>query len=348
MSRPFATTKAPIDGSGSHARTRAGASAHPRPAMRTACTLLVACAALLWHAPAPAQSAPGATKLNGFVLDGASIPVDQILPGGPPRDGIPAIDTPRFVAADAAGLEADDRVLGLVRNGVARAYPVRILNWHEVVNDRIGDERIVITYCPLCGSGIAFGADVGGRTRSFGVSGLLFNSDVLLYDRETESLWSQLLGEAVTGPARGTRLRAVTLDHTSWADWRARHPETRVLSFETGYLRNYARDPYAGYERDPRTFFPVAASDPRYHAKAWVLGVEASGARKAYPFAELENAPQPLADRLGGREIEVIYDAEHRTARVRDADGAPYPSVMTFWFAWVAFFPDTQVYRAPR
>ena len=127
---------------------------------------------------------------NGFSVTNALIPVDEIRSGGPPRDGIPAIDRPRFVTADAAGfLQASDRVLGITRNGVSKAYPVAILNWHEIVNDRIANEPIVITFCPLCGTGIAYLATTGDQVLDFGVSGLLYNSDMLLYDRQTESLW---------------------------------------------------------------------------------------------------------------------------------------------------------------
>ena len=135
--------------------------------------------------------------INGFDVGNASIPVDEILPGGPPRDGIPAIDNPVFMDAQKATfLSEDDRVIGIARHGITRAYPIAILNWHEIVNDRIGQESIVVTYCPLCGTGMVFAA---GSALSFGVSGLLYNSDVLMYDRQTDSLWSQLKMEAVSG-----------------------------------------------------------------------------------------------------------------------------------------------------
>jgi len=168
-------------------------------------------------------------ELNGFDLSGALVPPRAIERGGPPRDGIPSIDQPRFVAAGQSGLRDSDRVLGVARNGIVRAYPVRILNWHEIVNDRLAGEPVAITYCPLCGTGMAFSARAADRELSFGVSGLLYNSDVLLYDRATGSLWSQIMSRAVTGPLRGTSLTAVPLTHTTWADWRARHPRTEVL-----------------------------------------------------------------------------------------------------------------------
>jgi len=152
----------------------------------------------------PAASQGRERMLNGFDLSGALIPVRDIESGGPPRDGIPSIDDPRFVGASKASfLAPEDRVLGVAIEGEAKAYPVAILNWHEIVNDRSLDQNFVVTYCPLCGSGMVFVADVGERALSFGVSGLLYNSDMLLYDRNTESLWSQLLAKAVSGPLKG-------------------------------------------------------------------------------------------------------------------------------------------------
>jgi hypothetical protein len=285
---------------------------------------------------------------NGFDLSSASIAVAEIMHGGPPRDGIPAIDRPMFImGSEADYLDDTDRVLGIYRNGIAKAYPVAILNWHEIVNDRIGREPIVITFCPLCGTGMAFEATVEGQVRHFGVSGLLYNSDVLLYDRESESLWSQIGREAVSGPLVGTTLLMVPVAHTAWADWRTRHPKTLVLSRRTGHGRDYGRNPYESYERSRDLYFPVASSDPRYHPKERVIGLELDGRFKAYPFVELGRAQAPLQDTLGGRRVTVHYDAEHRTGRVTDARGAEIPTVIAFWFAWAAFHPETEVFEAP-
>lgn len=292
--------------------------------------------------------AAAAQTLNGFDLAGALVPADEVFSGGPPRDGIPAIDRPRFVAAAAADfLRADDRVLGVTRNGVAKAYPVRILNWHEIVNDRYGSEPIVVTYCPLCGTGIAYLAAPAGKPLEFGVSGLLYNSDVLLYDRQTGSLWSHMMARAVSGPLKGTRLTPVVLAHTRWGDWRRRHPETRVLSPDTGYLRDYRRDPYARYAASAGTMFPVGAASDRYPAKALVIGVEAGGRFKAYPFAELERLPDgPLSDRVGGTVLTVRFDRQARSGAVFDAAGSEMPSVIAYWFAWYAFHPEGEVFQA--
>ncbi|MFZ0789299.1 MAG: DUF3179 domain-containing protein, partial [Chromatiaceae bacterium] len=181
-----------------------------------------------------AASALAAPVKNGFDLVGALVPVSAILPGGPERDGIPAIDRPRFLPADEAPeVRTGDRVLGLRLDGQARAYPIAILNWHEIVNDRFGDLPVAVTYCPLCGTGMAFRAEAGGKPLQFGVSGLLYNSDVLLYDRQSESLWSQIDRRAISGPHKGERLEALPLEHTTWGDWQQRHPDTLVLSRDT-------------------------------------------------------------------------------------------------------------------
>ncbi|WP_372827022.1 DUF3179 domain-containing protein [Polaromonas sp.] len=295
-------------------------------------------------------SRPDPARFNGFDLSGALIPVDAIERGGPPRDGIPAIDTPRFVPASRSSLRDADRVLGLSHKGVVRAYPVRILNWHEVVNDQPAGDVIAVTYCPLCGTGMAFDARLqspaGARELSFGISGLLFNSDVLLYDRGTQSLWSQLRQQAISGPLKGTQLKAVPLEHTTWSDWRRRFPATEVLSFATGFARDYGRDPYAGYENVNRLMFQVQHHDARLGLKEWVLGLSVGTARKAYPFSTLAarvGKDGVLEDRLGGQVVRIRYDAQHRTARAEDGAGKPLPSVLVFWFAWVAFHPQTEL-----
>jgi hypothetical protein len=288
-------------------------------------------------------------ELNGFDLAHASVPASAIERGGPPKDGIPAIDRPRFVGAAAAGLTDDARVLGIALEGIARAYPVRILNWHEVVNDRFGSRSISVTYCPLCGTGMAFAPPARTGTGGFGVSGLLYNSDVLMYDRATQSLWSQILSQAISGPLKGTVLQAVPLSHTSWADWRSRHPSTQVLSTDTGFERDYARDPYAGYDRVQQLMFDVQRRDDRFPLKEWVLGLRLNGVAKAYPFSVLAKTVDKsgtLDDTVGQLPVRIRFDRAHGTAEAFDAQGRPLAGVMAFWFAWVAFHPSTEVLRA--
>lgn len=293
-----------------------------------------------------AAASAHAVQKNGFELSGALVPADEVMQGGPPKDGIPAIDRPKFVkAADARFLKPSDRVLGVSRGGIAKAYPVRILNWHEIVNDSFGAQPIVVTFCPLCGTGMAYLSQAGGKVLGFGVSGLLYNSDVLLYDRQTDSLWSQILSQAVSGPLQGMRLTAVALSHTSWSDWRKRHPDTLVLSTETGFARDYARDPYEGYAQNPALIFPVKGESARYHPKEQVIGVEVNGKFKAYAFVELSRSRGEIADTIGGKNIVVRFNPEHRSGAVYDQAGKEIPSVIAFWFAWYAFHHDTEVFH---
>ncbi|MDH3980748.1 MAG: DUF3179 domain-containing protein [Gammaproteobacteria bacterium] len=284
---------------------------------------------------------------NGFDLADALVPASKILSGGPQRDGIPAIDTPRFVTARAASfLKQDQRVLGIRHNGVSKAYPITILSWHEIVNDRFAGDPVAVTYCPLCGTGIAYLAQTGDQAMTFGVSGLLYNSDMLLYDRKTHSLWSQIMRQAVSGPMKTARLKAIPVEHTRWSEWKRRHPGTLVLSTDTGYSRDYSSSPYRGYEESRKLLFPVQAQDDRYHPKETVLGVELDGHFKAYPFVELEQTTGEVHDTLAGRNIVVQYDRDNRSASAAIANGDRLAAVTAFWFAWYAFHPDTAVYRA--
>ncbi|MDP2810600.1 MAG: DUF3179 domain-containing protein, partial [Rhodocyclaceae bacterium] len=288
-----------------------------------------------------------AQEMNGFDLKDSLIPVTQINFGGPDKDGIPSIDKPDFLSAGfAAFLRNNDQVLGLTSGTVARAYPLRILNWHEVVNDRIGTNPVVITFCPLCGTGVAFDARVDGRALSFGVSGLLYNSDVLLYDRQTNSLWSQLLGQAISGPLKGRRLTMLPLTHTTWADWRKAHPATQVLSTHTGTVRPYMRDPYDGYEKTEDLMFPVQFRAVGFHPKERVLGIRIDGRTKAYPFVELGKTSGEFVDRIGDTVLTIRFDRNALRATAHGSDGQQLAAVVGYWFAWYAFNPGTEVFRA--
>lgn len=191
------------------------------------------------------------------------------LDGGPGKDGIPSIDRPRFGSAAAAErfLKDEDRVIGLYRHGQARAYPQQILVWHEIVNDSIGDDQISVTYCPLTGTALGFNR---GATE-FGVSGKLVNSNLIMYDRATDTEYPQILAAGIDGALTGKGLEEVRLVWTTWGRWKARHPNTKVLTRQTGSIRNYHRDPYGSY-REPsgyyvsgsRTIFPVLNEDQRF------------------------------------------------------------------------------------
>ncbi len=293
--------------------------------------------------PAAAEPEPAAAS-NGFALSNARVPVAEILPGGPPRDGIPALDAPRTLAADSSPWHADETVIGVVQGGVARAYPISILNWHELVNDTLGSRAILVSYCPLCGTGMVFDRVVGGQTRTFGVSGLLYQSDLLLYDLETESLWSQIESRAVTGPASGSKLAVLRSQLTSWGRWKAAHPATTVLSLDTGHRRDYTSSPYGDYAHSDALYFP-APLDRRYHPKMPTLGVRApDGAARAYPAAELARAGGRVEEVFAGEPIVVRYDEE---AQLFDVEVSTKIEVIEgYWFAWSAFHPATSVFSA--
>jgi hypothetical protein len=320
-------------------RDRSFPSKHARLLRRFLCFLVLAITG--------SSAQVSAQEMNGFDLKDSLIPATQINFGGPDKDGIPSIDKPEFVTAGfAAFLRNNDQVLGLKSGNVVRAYPLRILNWHEVVNDRIGGNPVVISFCPLCGTGVAFDARVDGRALSFGVSGLLYNSDVLLYDRQTNSLWSQLLGQAISGPLKGRRLNMLPLTHTSWADWRKAHPATQVLSTNTGSVRPYMRDPYDGYEKTEDLMFPVQFRAAGFHPKERVLGIKIGERTKAYPFVELGKTSGEIADHIGDTELTIRFDRTAMRATAHGSDGQQMAAVIGYWFAWYAFNPGTEVFRA--
>ena len=303
--------------------------------------LLFACLGFVIPA---AEHARAASQLNGFSLDYARVPVSEILRGGPGRDGIPALTTPNVMPGEAAPWRDGDRVIGVVRNGQARAYPIAILNWHELVNDTLGGDPILVSFCPLCGTGMVFDRRVDGQVRSFGVSGLLYQSDLLLYDRETESLWSQIAAKAITGASSGRSLTLIRSKHETWGRWRARHPDTSVLSPKTGHSRSYERTPYAGYETSSQLYFPVRL-DRRYHPKARTLGIRtAAGIERAYPAEEVVKAGGEVTENLDGVRISVIY---HDGVDVFEVDAPPSAEIVEgYWFAWAAFHPNSTVFVA--
>jgi len=290
-----------------------------------------------------AEGAP--PRRNGFALEPSSVPVREILAGGPLRDGIPALDHPSHAGTDY-DWEDDERVVGVEWNGEARAYPLAILVWHELVNDTLGGRPILVSYCPLCGTALVFdrSIDASPEPRRFGVSGLLYRSDMLMYDHETESLWSQISAEAVTGPSLGRRLELLRASTLRWADWRARHPKTRVLTRNTGHARRYGTSPYGDYAESRQLLFPVP-SDRRYHPKMPTLGLRvAGGAARAYPAAEVVKAGGQIEERFAGHPVRVAWDENRSVFEVTAP--ASLEVVEGYWFAWAAFHPDTSVAKA--
>jgi len=244
-----------------------------------------------------------------FITDDVkhSIPLNEILSGGPPKDGIPSIDDPKFISTDEADfLEDSDVGLGITIDGESKFYPYQILVWHEIVND----EDILVTYCPLCATGVAFDPHVNGERFEFGVSGRLWQSNLLMYNRtgnpDTESLWSQVLGESVLGPMTGTRLDVIPSDTVLYGDWKEKHPNTLVLSKDTGTIRAYGADPYGDYYTNDTVSFGASFNDDRLHPKTFVLGIEIDGQYKAY---ETEALPEgTTTDTFADSTITIVKD----------------------------------------
>lgn len=284
-----------------------------------------------------------------FDITRRSIPVKEIYSGGPPRDGIPALNNPKFISASKADgfLDKHDRVLAVDYSGVAKAYPIKILNWHEVVNDDFNGKPVLVAWCPLCLSGIAFDSEAAGNRLSFGVSGKLYKSNLLMYDHQTGSLWSQIPGQAVTGPLTGTTLTMIAVQNTTWEYWRTQHPDTLVLSPKTGYSINYGLDRYARYRDrgDPVFLDPQdrKAEEGKIRPLQRVLGIAIGGAQKAYPLSVLKKKPAQFADRVGSQAVLVHFDRKSKTAWATTQSGEFLPTITVFWFAWRDFYPATQV-----
>jgi hypothetical protein len=258
------------------------------------------------------------------------IPLGDIQAGGPPKDGIPALDHPAFISATAADqvLKPSDIVLGLEFDGVSKAYPIRILNWHEVINDDVGHQPVLVSWCPLCGSGLVYNPLSDGLRHTFGVSGLLYKRNLLLYDHETDSLWSQLGGVAETGEMSGETLELLPGSQTTWENWKSKHPHTVVLSFRTGYQRDYARDPYSDWQMDRRL----------------ALVIQINHITRLYPFSELENA-RTLTEVIAGTNVRIAFDSRDQTAIVEGAGGEQIPHFVAFLADARAFYPDAPVFK---
>jgi len=326
------------------------------------------------------------------------VPLEKIVSGGPPKDGIPSIDNPKFVeSSEAFFLSADDSVIGVEYNGVAKAYPLLILVWHEIVNDMFVDTPLVITYCPLCYSSLTFVRVLNGSTVEFGTSGRLYKNDLVMYDRQpgnnqltffgsdltnAGNLWSQMLGQAIVGDRAGQKLTRIPTDVMEWKDWMRLHPETLVLSKDTGFSRSYGVDPYGGYYRSSGTLFPVENRDDRLDLKEIIFGVEYDEKYKAYPIRIISErmvlndvfrnrgiAFFKVGD-LAVRAFESDVNGQRLTFEFKDGqfidretksiwnehgqavDGPLRGTIMNrgrghkaFWFAWADFHPETEVFE---
>jgi hypothetical protein len=270
---------------------------------------------------------------------------DKILSGGPPKDGIPSLDNPKFVPLSEADswIEDNELVLAILHKGVKRVYPFQILVWHEIVNDTIAGDPILVTYCPLCGSGIAYQRRIDGQAVEFGTTGKLYNSNLVMYDRRTDTWWSQIDGKAIVGELTGRELTAVSIDTVTWGQWKNLHPDSEVLSRDTGFSRPYGRDPYGSYYVDSRLMFPVENSDQRVHPKTVIFGIEVNGVYKAYKEEDLLEHGT-IEDTVAGTKIRITRD-EAGIVTVTDLSSQrEIVKERDFWFAWYAFHPDTLLY----
>ena len=240
-----------------------------------------------------------------------TIDYDELLAGGPPRDGIPSIDDPQFIPIVEAleWLAPNEPVIALEIDGDARAYPLQIMTWHEIVNDTVGDVPVVVTFCPLCNSALTFDRRIEGEVYEFGTSGLLRHSDLVMYDRTTESLWQQFTGEAIVGTLVGEQLDFIASSIVSFEDFREAFPDGVVLSRDTGFSRSYGENPYVGYDRaDQNPFLFRGPLDERLPAMARVVTVSTEEGDAAYPYSVLEEA-LVVHDQIGDQALVVFWSA---------------------------------------
>ncbi|MDB4583093.1 DUF3179 domain-containing protein [Draconibacterium sp.] len=251
------------------------------------------------------------------------IPENEVRDGGPGKDGIPAIDNPKFISAgEVTYLNDDDLVLGFADGEDIRAYPHKILDWHEIVNDDTPNHSVAVIYCPLTGTGIGWDRVFGDKKTTFGVSGLLYNSNIIPYDRATDSNWSQLLLKSVNGNLKGIRPIIHNLVETSWKTWKTIYPSSKVLSLNTGYNRSYQHYPYGSYKTDGSLLFPVSNSDPRLQAKERVLTVFVNEKAKAFRFNKLGANNNLIVNEFNGRNLVV---AGNKTANLMVAFDSKLP-----------------------
>ena len=264
-----------------------------------------------------AEGVPFSTSGWDTDFSNHSVPLEEFMGGGPPKDGIPSIDDPKFLSVDDADRFLDSRepVAVLDVGGEVRAYPIQILIWHEIVNDEIGGEPVAVTYCPLCNSTVAFRRVVDGEPVEFGTTGMLRNSDLVMYDRSTESWWQQITAEAVVGDRTGTKLDVLPSQILSWGELRRLHPDARVLSRDTGFDREYGSSPYGGYDRDPesRPFLLEGEPDRSLPPKERVAAITSAQSAVVYPFSRLRR-DAPINDELDGEPIVVFFDPDVASA----------------------------------
>lgn len=313
------------------------------------------------------------------------IRLEEITWGGVDKDGIPALTNPDLIEVNKANYLSDaEPVFGIEINGDVRAYPYRIMDWHEMFNDVIGGVPVSLAYCTLCGSGILYDTGVEGRDEPFvfGSSGFLFRSNKLMYDQATHSLWNQFTGRPVVGELTGSgiELKILPLVTTTWGEWKAQHPDTKVLALETGFRRDYTPGKaYSRYFNSPELMFPALTKDERLLPKDQVFGLRMTGAEKAWSLNSFTGG-QVINDRVGVVQLVIIGDAGTRTVRAYRSTGKKFtkvgknlntvehngkkwevteqaligpdgenlsrlPGHIAYWFAWSGYIDNTKLYK---
>jgi hypothetical protein len=287
------------------------------------------------------------------------VPLDEIMSGGPPRDGIPSIDDPKFIAASKeADLGFNEPVIGFEISGDARAYPLRILIWHEIVNDTVGGIPVAVTYCPLCNASVVFDRRLDGQLFDFGTTGKLRKSDLVMYDRQTESWWQQFTGEAIVGALIGKRLRILPARLESFSDFRDRHPEGKVLVPNDPTMRRYGSNPYVGYDTSGRPFLykgdlpedieplarvVVVRTNPNEPLIVSMAHLRSQGlitiGRIELSWRDGQNSALNATEISKGRDVGTVEAIQIAT----DGSREPIAYDVTFAFAAHAFHPETPI-----
>jgi hypothetical protein len=304
--------------------------------------------------PPPSDSAQWKTDFSK-----ALVPLEEFQSGGPPKDGIPAIDVPQFTPAiEVDWLDKREPVIVVEVDGETRAYPIQILMWHEIVNDEIRETPVAVTFCPLCNTAIVFDRRLDGEILSFGTTGKLRESDLVMYDRASESWWQQFSGDALVGELAGKKLEQLPVRIVSWQEFRSDHPSSSVLNRDTGFVRDYGRNPYVGYDSiDSSPLFATRnEDDDRLPPKERVVYVEVGDEAIAVPFSSFTQTrvvtvttdegdlvvrwKPGVASALDGPGIAGGRDVGAAAVLL---DGRPIPFTEPFWFAVAAFRPDIEI-----
>lgn len=284
-----------------------------------------------------------------YILDPA-----KVRGGGPGKGGIgfdrgiPALDENniKYVTVDQADewIEDNELVLAFNHKDVKRVYPLQIMVWHEIANDVIAGDPIAITYCPLCGSGIAYYRVINNQIAKFGTSGKLYNSNLIMYDDLTDTYWQQIDGKAIIGELTGLELQELSIDTVVWRDYKTNNKDAQVLSQDTGMSRNYGRDPYGNYYEDSFLIFPVDNEDDRIHAKTPVLGIEINGKYKAYQEDQIKEL-RIIEDNFQNTNLKIEAKPDGTITITNLDTGELIVRERDFWFAWYAFHPETELYQ---